>query len=119
VIRKDRVYEVYRVIDALHVHRHESFSAIIFSDTILVYNDLLKKKQEGKPIERPKERKPSNVVSLDALRKSVRRKLAAESGARPSQALPPITVRQRRRNDLPRGRRTQADCRFAPTFGRR
>jgi DNA end-binding protein Ku len=34
--------------------------------------DLLKRKQEGKPIERPVERKPSNVVSLmDALRKSV------------------------------------------------
>jgi DNA end-binding protein Ku len=34
--------------------------------------DLLKRKQEGKPIERPKEHKPSNVVSLmDALRKSV------------------------------------------------
>jgi DNA end-binding protein Ku len=34
--------------------------------------DLLKKKQEGKPIERPKERSPSNVVNLmDALRKSV------------------------------------------------
>ena len=34
--------------------------------------ELLKKKQEGKPIERATERKPSNVVSLmDALRKSV------------------------------------------------
>jgi DNA end-binding protein Ku len=40
--------------------------------------DLLKKKQEGKPIERPKERKPSNVVNLmDALRKSVE----AEAGS--------------------------------------
>jgi DNA end-binding protein Ku len=34
--------------------------------------DLLKKKQEGKPIERPRDHKPSNVVNLmDALRKSV------------------------------------------------
>jgi DNA end-binding protein Ku len=34
--------------------------------------DLLKRKQEGKPIERPKDRKPSNVVNLmDALRQSV------------------------------------------------
>jgi DNA end-binding protein Ku len=34
--------------------------------------DLLKRKQEGKPIERPKDHKPSNVVNLmDALRKSV------------------------------------------------
>jgi DNA end-binding protein Ku len=34
--------------------------------------DFLKKKQEGKPIERPKDHTPSNVVNLmDALRKSV------------------------------------------------
>ena len=40
--------------------------------------DLLKRKQEGKPIERPKERAPTNVVNLmDALRKSVE----AEGGA--------------------------------------
>ena len=33
---------------------------------------LLKKKQHGETIERPKERKPSNVINLmDALRKSV------------------------------------------------
>ena len=41
--------------------------------------DLLKKKQQGKPIERPKEHKPSNVVNLmDALRKSVQ----TETGGR-------------------------------------
>jgi DNA end-binding protein Ku len=34
--------------------------------------DLLKKKQEGKPIERPERPKPTNVVNLmDALRRSV------------------------------------------------
>src|SRR5436853_6763224 len=34
--------------------------------------DLLKKKQEGKPIERPERREPTNVVNLmDALRRSV------------------------------------------------
>src|SRR5438034_609025 len=34
--------------------------------------DLLKKKQEGKPIERPERREPTKVVNLmDALRKSV------------------------------------------------
>jgi DNA end-binding protein Ku len=43
--------------------------------------DLLKKKQKGEKIERPKERVPSNVVSLmDALRQSVQ----AERGAAPS-----------------------------------
>ena len=40
--------------------------------------DLLKKKQEGKPIERPERREPTNVVNLmDALRRS----LAASGGA--------------------------------------
>jgi len=34
--------------------------------------DLLRKKQEGKPIERPERREPTNVVNLmDALRRSV------------------------------------------------
>ena len=34
--------------------------------------DLLKKKQEGKPIERPERREPTNVVNLmDALRRSL------------------------------------------------
>jgi len=34
--------------------------------------DLLKKKQEGKPIERPERREPTNVVNLmDALRRSI------------------------------------------------
>jgi non-homologous end joining protein Ku len=34
--------------------------------------ELLKKKQEGKPIERPEQPKPTNVVNLmDALRRSV------------------------------------------------
>ena len=40
--------------------------------------DLLKKKQEGKPIERPERREPTNVVNLmDALRRS----LVASGGA--------------------------------------
>ncbi len=43
--------------------------------------DLIKRKQSGKPIERPKEREPAKVVSLmDALRRSVE----AESSSRPA-----------------------------------
>ena len=43
--------------------------------------ELLKKKQEGKPIERPERPKPTNVVNLmDALRQSV------EASATPSKA---------------------------------
>ena len=33
-----KVRRLYRIIDSLNVHRHPSFKAIIFSDTILVYN---------------------------------------------------------------------------------
>ena len=41
--------------------------------------DLLKKKQEGRPIERPERREPTNVVNLmDALRRS----LEASGGTR-------------------------------------
>ena len=50
--------------------------------------DLIKKKQEGKPIERPERREPTNVVNLmEALRRSVEAsgKPAADKGkARPS-----------------------------------
>src|SRR6202022_2189493 len=42
--------------------------------------ELLKKKQEGKPIERPERPKPTNVVNLmDALRQSVEASDAATS----------------------------------------
>jgi len=42
--------------------------------------ELLKKKQEGKPIERPERPKPTNVVNLmDALRQSVEASGAATS----------------------------------------
>jgi DNA end-binding protein Ku len=47
--------------------------------------DLLKKKQEGKPIERPERREPTNVVNLmDALRKSVEASSKGQSQARRS-----------------------------------
>jgi non-homologous end joining protein Ku len=51
--------------------------------------DLLKKKQEGKPIERPERREPTNVVNLmEALRRSVEAsgKPAADKGKARSSA---------------------------------
>src|SRR6266566_8502630 len=51
--------------------------------------DLLKKKQEGKPIERPERREPTNVVNLmEALRRSVEAssKSAADKGKARSRA---------------------------------
>lgn len=34
----EAVEELYQIIDDLNVHRHDAFTTIVFSDTILVYN---------------------------------------------------------------------------------
>lgn len=34
-----KIGELYKIIDSLNVHRHDVFKTIVFSDTILVYND--------------------------------------------------------------------------------
>ena len=53
--------------------------------------DLLKKKQEGKPIERPERREPAKVINLmDALRQS----LEASGAGRSAKARQPATRRQ-------------------------
>ncbi len=39
VSQKGKVEELYDIINKLHVHRHDVFTTIIFSDTILVYNN--------------------------------------------------------------------------------
>jgi hypothetical protein len=40
LVRADRevVHNLYRTLDSLNVHRHEAFTTIVFSDTVLVYN---------------------------------------------------------------------------------
>jgi hypothetical protein len=35
-----RVEVIYEIIDTLHVHGHYAFKTIVFSDTILVYNEI-------------------------------------------------------------------------------
>ena len=35
-----RVHDLYEVIASLNVHRHSAFRAIVFSDTVLVYNTV-------------------------------------------------------------------------------
>ena len=35
-----RVDEIYQIIDSLNVHMHPDFNTIVFSDTILVYNNV-------------------------------------------------------------------------------
>jgi DNA end-binding protein Ku len=50
--------------------------------------DLLKKKQEGKPIERPERREPTNVVHLmEALRRSV--EAGADKSRKAKDSAPP------------------------------
>ena len=68
--------------------------------------DLLKKKQEGKPIERPERREPTNVVNLmDALRRSIE-----ESGSAPasSKGKPSPAGRAARKPEQPKRRKTKA-----------
>src|SRR5882672_7486391 len=38
-----RVTRLYGILDSLNVHRHPGFRTIVFSDTILVYNDFTPK----------------------------------------------------------------------------
>jgi len=40
IAQKGKVEELYEIINDLNVHRHDVFTTIIFSDTILVYNKL-------------------------------------------------------------------------------
>jgi DNA end-binding protein Ku len=68
--------------------------------------NLLKKKQEGKPIERPERREPTNVVNLmDALRRSIE-----ESGSAPasSKGKPSPAGRAARKPEQPKRRKTKA-----------
>jgi DNA end-binding protein Ku len=59
--------------------------------------DLLKKKQKGEKIEKPKERAPSNVVNLmDALRQSVQAEKGAGSERRASKPRRARTAHSRR-----------------------
>jgi DNA end-binding protein Ku len=69
--------------------------------------DLLKKKQEGKPIERPERREPTNVVNLmDALRRSIE-----ESGSAPASSkgkASPAGRAAARKPEQPKRRKTKA-----------
>jgi DNA end-binding protein Ku len=61
--------------------------------------DLLKKKQEGKPIERPERREPSNVVNLmDALRKSVEASSKGQPQTRRGGSVEPPKKKKSRRS---------------------
>src|SRR5260370_31781761 len=68
--------------------------------------DLLKKKQEGKPIERPERREPTNVVNLmDALRRSVE----ASGAATPNKVTDRAPARRRapEKSEQPKRKKTR------------
>jgi DNA end-binding protein Ku len=66
--------------------------------------DLLKKKQEGKPIERPERREPTNVVNLmDALRRSVEASGAVTSNKATGRA----PARRPEKSEQPKRRKTR------------
>ncbi len=79
--------------------------------------DLLRKKQKGEKIERPKEREPSNVINLmDALRQSVKGggksgggKASASARRTPAGTRTPKNGRRKRRA-ITRGTRKRADA---------
>ena len=69
--------------------------------------DLLKMKQEGRPIERPERREPTNVVNLmDALRRS----LAASGGTPASNKgkMSPARLGAAEKPEQPKRRKTKA-----------
>ena len=66
-------------------------------------NELLKKKQEGKPIERPERPKPTNVVNLmDALRQSVEASDAATSSKGKPRAASPRSSAEKTEHPKPK-----------------
>src|SRR5256886_6834214 len=68
-IPKDMLDLASHIVDTKAAHFDPSKFDDRYEDAL---KDLLKKKQEGKPIERPERREPTNVVNLmDALRRSV------------------------------------------------
>src|SRR4051812_11950 len=38
LVAQDRIGDLYHRLDSLNAHRHPSFSTIVFSDTIIIYN---------------------------------------------------------------------------------
>jgi DNA end-binding protein Ku len=68
--------------------------------------ELLKRKQEGKPIERPERPKPTNVVNLmDALRQSVEAS-GANTGSK-AQAHAPVRGAAREKTEQPKRKKTR------------
>ena len=77
-IPKDMIDLAVHIVETMSGHFKPQQVQDLYEDAL---KDLLRRKQKGEKIERPKERAPSNVINLmDALRQSV--KAGASSGTR-------------------------------------
>jgi DNA end-binding protein Ku len=88
-IPKDMLELASHIVETKTAHFDPSKFDDRYEDAL---KDLLRKKQEGKPIERPERRAPTNVVNLmDALRRSVEAEASRSAKAKARQ---PATRRQ-------------------------
>jgi DNA end-binding protein Ku len=96
---KDMLDLASHIVDTKAAHFDPSKFDDRYEDAL---KDLLRKKQEGKPIERPERRQPARVINLmDALRRSVE-----ASGAGPS-AKTKAHLAARRQSEQPKRRKAQ------------
>jgi DNA end-binding protein Ku len=96
---KDMLDLASHIVDTKAAHFDPSKFDDRYEDAL---KDLLRKKQEGKPIERPERRQPARVINLmDALRRSVE-----ASGAGPS-AKAKAHLAARRQSEQPKHRKAQ------------
>jgi DNA end-binding protein Ku len=98
-ISKDMLDLASHIVDTKAAHFDPSKFDDRYEDAL---KDLLRKKQEGKPIERPERRQPARVINLmNALRRSVE-----ASGAGPS-AKAKAHLTTRRQSEQPKRRKAQ------------
>src|SRR5271165_6402296 len=94
-IPKDMLDLASHIVETKAVHFDPSKFDDRYEDAL---KDLLRKKQEGRPIERPERREPTNVVNfMDALRRSVEASGAAISNKAPARRKAPEKPEQPKR----------------------
>ena len=100
-IPKDMLELASHIVETKSGHFHPQKFEDRYEDAL---KELLRKKQHGEKIERPKEREPSNVVNLmEALRRSIE----AEGGAKGKPAAHSVQQRTRAKKKLSRSNARQ------------
>jgi len=102
-IPKDMLDLASHIVETKAVHFDPSKFDDRYEDAL---KDLLRKKQEGRPIERPERREPTNVVNLmDALRRSVEASGAATSNKATGRA--PTRRKAPEKSEQPKRKKTR------------